>query len=189
MNSLLSFDSALFRLVNLNQWPPWLDEVMLFISAKAPWLTVGGAFLLFVLWQRKRQLYGMLLLLIASISMADLVTYQLLKPGFQRLRPCYQEPDVRLLTPSCGSDYGFPSNHAANSAAIATIVTLSSRKLLLSGVAIVAALLVGFSRTYLGVHYPLDIVSGYVVGAMLSLLLWLLRYVWLKRAAVTGHKQ
>jgi undecaprenyl-diphosphatase len=108
-----------------------------------------------------------------AIGTTDAMTYQVLKPSFDRLRPCYLEPEAtRLVVESCGSDLGFPSNHAANAMAAAVAGALTWRRRRLNIFLFGTASLVGLSRIYLGVHFPGDVLGGFVVGALISLALW-----------------
>ncbi len=115
-------------------------------------------------WRRRSQEGGQsvrslllrpLLLAILVASTTDIVGGRLLKPYFQRPRPCVV---MELGVERCSkSSWSFPSNHAATTAAIATAVTSP----LLGGV----SLLAGISRVVLGQHYPSDVLAGWLVGA------------------------
>lgn len=95
------------------------------------------------------------------------------KYGIQRLRPCH-EPDlegmVRLVKDSCGGRFGYFSAHAANSFALASFFAAfwGRRRLLWVVLLLSWALLVAYSRIYLGVHYPLDVLSGALAGVFLG---------------------
>ena len=110
------------------------------------------------------------MLVIAGIlvGLSDLLGYQVLKPFFARQRPCHSLEMVELLK-GCGGRFGFPSNHAMNSATFAYFLTLHYRSpwlLFLVGFAGLVAL----SRVYLGVHYPMDILFGHSLGFLIALL-------------------
>ena len=106
----------------------------------------------------------------------------LFKDGFQRLRPCYEpalEGLVRLVKEGCGGKYGYFSGHASNSFALAVFYSLilKSRFKKSPFLLIGLACMVSFSRIYLGVHYPLDVISGIIFGALVGFIFYL---IWVK---------
>jgi undecaprenyl-diphosphatase len=118
-----------------------------------------------------------------TILLADQVTSGFMKPFFERLRPCHDPRWEGILHNygRCGGLYGFASSHAANTFGLATFLTLGLRSKV-KGIAwlFAYALLVSYTRIYLGVHYPLDIVLGALVGVLAAYLSWFLVVV-LKR--------
>jgi undecaprenyl-diphosphatase len=108
------------------------------------------------------------LLVLLAIGASDVIGARLLKPGIGRVRPCYELQNVRLLV-SCGGRHSFPSNHAAN--AFAAAVTLSFFYRRYSRYFFSMALLVGLSRIFVGVHYPGDVLGGFILGSLCALLL------------------
>ena len=122
--------------------------------------------------------------LMLTILLADQVTSGLMKPFFERLRPCHDPRWEGLIHNygRCGGLYGFASSHAANTFGLATFLTLTlSSKI--KGIAwlFVYALLVSYTRIYLGVHYPVDIVFGALVGVLAAYLSWFLVVVLKKK--------
>jgi len=101
-------------------------------------------------------------LLLVAVGVADLVSVRLVKPAVERDRPCHTLASVRAPL-GCGSGKSFPSAHAADTAAAATVVAWAAPAV--TPVALVIVALVGVSRVYLGVHYPSDVVAGWVLGA------------------------
>ena len=98
----------------------------------------------------------------------------LFKVQVGRLRPCYDEEIktlVRLVKPSCGGRYSFFSGHASNSFALAVFFGLIFKepyRFLLRALLFIA-FLIAYSRVYIGVHFPLDIFAGAVVGSLIGL--------------------
>lgn len=144
---------------------PLLDALMLAMSSRWLWFGVAAIFLTFAAIKRRVDLFRIALVIGVTIGIADFVTYQVLKSAVERLRPCHALANVRLVPASCSTDFSFPSNHAVNSMAAAVVIAgfLPRRQ---RPFAYAAALLVAFSRVYLGVHYPFDVLCGLVVGAL-----------------------
>lgn len=111
-------------------------------------------------------------LILPLILISDQTANNIIKPFFQRIRPCHDLDNVHLLI-NCSESYAFPSNHAVNNFAAATLFSYfysSMKYFLFSG-----ALIVSLSRIFVGVHYPLDIIGGAGIGiifAMLIIYLW-----------------
>lgn len=101
------------------------------------------------------------LLVVVILLLSDQLSSSVIKPWINRTRPCFVLGDVRLLIEQSGSP-SFPSSHAANMAAMATLFAVKYRRLTVLFVAV--ALLVSYSRIYVGVHYPSDLLGGWVVG-------------------------
>jgi undecaprenyl-diphosphatase len=165
LDFLHAIDVSLFRVFNTDLAHPWLDQAMLAISDRLTWVAVAVIAIATAFFKRGSTMLPFVVSLGLTLGVADLVTYQVLKPTFARARPCYQLEAVRLVTERCGSDYGFPSNHAANSMASAVAIALAVRRRVAAW-PFVIAVLVGASRVYLGVHFPFDVLAGFVVGAL-----------------------
>jgi len=169
MSALLKLDQELFHAINGMGSHLWIDAIALKLSALITWWIVAGLILVIAIVLRKKEWLKTLLLCAISVGVSDATCTYLLKPRFQRLRPCYQG-EVALRAGSCGGRLGMPSNHAANGAAV-VVGTWARVPLKLSLVVSVTALLVGWSRIHLGVHYPGDVIVGWTVGALLALLI------------------
>jgi undecaprenyl-diphosphatase len=89
----------------------------------------------------------------------------LIKPGVGRLRPCHELENVRLLV-SCGGKHGFPSNHATNTFAAAVTFAFFYRRY--AAIFFALSFLVGFSRIVVGVHYPGDVLGGFLLGGAIA---------------------
>jgi len=172
MDGLLSWDKNIFT--KINQGFPFddLDRIALFISSSKTWWALAVLVLFLGIILRRKKWLKVLLCCSLSLGVSDLVNSYGLKPLFKRQRPCHQM-EVRLRQQHCGSLYGMPSNHASNGAAVFTASAFWLSKGLL-GIIGVLVLLVGWSRIYLGVHFPLDVLCGFGVGAMLATITTLL---------------
>lgn len=110
------------------------------------------------------------LALLLSVGLTDIICARILKKVVGRTRPCsLEETDrfsCRLLLPRKGSK-SFPSNHAANTAALASTVTFFFG--FYAGLPFIfLSLIIGYSRVYCGVHFPLDVLTGWLIGAFVG---------------------
>lgn len=162
--SLPEIDTLAFFLINKNLQNSLFDIVMPFITGKS-YLIFLPLFLLFLFKDREKALIA-LVLGIVSLLIADW-SANILKHSFERIRPCNALDGVRLLA-GCGKSFSMPSNHSVNAFAfISPLFMLLKNRMRYAFVAI--AILVGFSRVYVGVHYPSDTIAGALFGVMLGI--------------------
>jgi undecaprenyl-diphosphatase len=148
------------------------DPIMAWITAKNSWiplyiLIIGG-----LVFRYKRNSIGMLLMIIFSVAISDQVCSSLLKPFIHRNRPCHEPiiQDLVHLVGNCGGQFGFCSSHAANSFALAMgLFLLNSNEFKFVKLFFLWAIIVSYSRIYVGVHYPLDVLAGAGIGVFVSL--------------------
>ena len=163
---LLELDTRMFLFVNgMNS--EWMDSVMWWVSGKTTWWPFYILLLGFLGWKKGWQLALMILFLILVLTLSDQLSVHLFKNVFHRLRPCHEpalEGMVHLVKNKCGGQYGFVSSHAANTFGVATLLFLWVRQKWFTSLMIIWALLVGYSRIYLGVHYPGDVLFGSLLG-------------------------
>jgi len=164
-------DLQLLRMVN-GHGTPAFDAVM--VAASNRFLLFGIALAAAIyLGVRSVHRWTAALLLLLAIATADLVSVRVVKPAVDRVRPCHSLASVRAPS-GCGSGKSFPSAHASDTAAAAAVVTWALPALAPFAAALAAV--VGLSRVYLGVHYPSDVVAGWILGgAVGAVLVWLAR--------------
>ena len=164
---LKHLDIFLFSLIN-NLGFKEIDIVMIILSHKLTFIPLY-IFLLFKLYKfDKKNFFWLLLTLILLIFLADYGSVHLFKNNFQRLRPCHFLDNIRLVS-DCGGKFSFISSHAANMFSITFFVSLVLRKLNLFIFLFTISSIIGFSRIYLGVHYPFDIIGGMLWAIVVSL--------------------
>jgi undecaprenyl-diphosphatase len=164
--SLPALDALLFFFVNHNLQNGLFDVVMPFVTRNA-WVIFLPLFLWSAAKDRKTAVLA-LVLGIVSLLIADW-TSNTLKHFFERVRPCQALDGVRLLV-GCGKSFSMPSNHAVNAFAFMTPFSML-RKGRIRYLFLIAALLVGFSRIYVGVHYPSDVVAGGLIGVLMAIVI------------------
>jgi len=189
LDYLESIDQSIVLAIN-SLHTPLLDEIMWLISGKIIWIPMY-LFLIYLAYHyfgKKNTIY-FVVLVITAIALSDLVSSQVIKKSVARYRPSHHvelAPQLHFYQQKNGEyyqggQYGFVSSHAANFFAIAVFVGLIFRRnapqLIYTLTTI--AILVGFSRIYLGVHYLSDILGGAIVGITISFLLW--KFVWVKK--------
>lgn len=174
MDALLNLDTYFFRLINQSGTPFW-DPLFLFATNKWSWIPLY-AFLVFLLFKKKKQsAFISLLFITLVIVFSDQGSVHLFKNVFERLRPCHFLENVRLVTEGCGGNFGFISSHASNVFGLAVFIGSILNKKTFAFLFFWAAL-VSFSRVYVGVHYPFDILFGMMYGTTIALLLLKIYY-------------
>lgn len=168
LTSINHVDVVSFRGINTMFDSMALDQLMLLLSSRGLWTVVIAALAGVLAILRKWQKLRLVLIAVAVMGCCDALTSYGLKENIERLRPCYALEGVRLIQAKCGSQFGFPSNHAANGMAIAVSMHLLFGRTAMSLVLIGLAVLVSYSRVHLGVHYPLDVIFGSLFGATVA---------------------
>lgn len=180
IEKILDLDSYLFLYLN-NLGSQYYDNFWIFLSRTEAnvmfYLVVLIAYIYSINNKKRTKILFHLIIAIAILITISDQTSNLFKDSFQRLRPCYNElisESLRLVKDSCGGRYGFFSAHASNSFSLAIFFGLllrSSNRLLILLFAIYA-FLISYSRIYLGVHYPIDILVGTIFGTINAIVLY-----------------
>lgn len=170
MEKLQKIDEYLFRIINSSGWGQ-MDQLMILISSKWFWVPLY-LYILYLIYKKYKDIFFNILFSIGLlVCLADFGSVHLFKEVFERARPCHCLEGIRLVD-GCGGPFGFISSHASNSFAIAFFVSLLLRSFWGFVYLFSWAVLVGFSRVYLGVHYPFDILGGMFWGLFVSVLVY-----------------
>ena len=177
---LLPPDQSIFLFFN-GLHSSWADVFFYWVSNRFVWIPFYAVLAFFLIKKWRKKSIPIFIALTLCIFLTD-QSCNLIKHSVQRPRPSHDpvlseqvhlvaKPDGTLYK---GGPYGFPSSHAANSMALALWVILylgEKRKWLIIGM-LSWVLLVSYSRIYLGVHYPSDLIVGWTLGACWALVLW-----------------
>src|SRR3972149_5387557 len=166
MDAITRFDIELFRLINSVWTSPFLDSFMVYVTSKMNFLgaIIVAAVLIWILGKRQDRLG--LVILVAVVLLSDFAS-NTFKHLFERIRPCSAFEGVRLLV-GCGGSFSMPSGHATN--IFAAMVFLSARYRRFWPAFIFIAFVVAYSRVYVRVHFPSDVIAGAFLGRVIALL-------------------
>lgn len=178
-----SFDTELFLYINQCN-NALLDGVMVKFSDTLTWLLLLLVVIFVVLRDRPvKEALCILLGIGLCVLLADQISSSLIKPWVARFRPTH-DPEIMFMVRHItgrGGLYGFVSSHAANTFAVATFLSLVFRHMPTTVSLLVWASIVGYSRIYLGVHFPLDVLFGALLGVVIGVLIYaLLHFISLK---------
>lgn len=169
LDFLINIDTEILLFFN-SLHTPWLDSFMTMATGRFVWVPMYAT-ILFILFstfpRREALLYTVAVIL--SIVFADQICATVLRPIFERLRPAHPDNPisqfVHIVDGYRGGHYGFPSCHGSNSFALATIMALIVKIPRFSRFIFFWATLNAYTRLYLGVHYPGDLLVGAIIGS------------------------
>ncbi|SRR5258706_2341456 len=187
MGWLLEVDSKLFLLLNAMH-NSFFDPVMYWASNRWIWIPFY-AWLLYRIYKLfGKKVFTVMVLFTLLVVSSDQLSSHIIKDIVKRPRPCHEAAlvgKVHLVGEYCGGQYGFVSSHATNCFALLSFLFLlvRSRDKLLIRLLITWAILVSYSRIYLGVHYPGDVICGAILGMILGKIFSIIYFRFEKRAA------
>ncbi len=178
LEKIIDIDIELLIYLNNLGTTQW-DSFWLFVTHKFSFIPLYLllVFFTFKYFGLKRTI--VVLILIALLITASDQTSNLFKYGFERLRPCQNDNVmdlIRIVKSSCGGRFSFFSAHASNTMSIAVFfgLLLKNKIKYFSIFLIIWAIIVGYSRIYLGVHFPLDVAFGFLVGVIYGVIFYFL---------------
>ena len=177
LHQIQALDTELFLFFNAIH-APWADSLMHTATQKLTWLPLY-AWLLYWLFKtakpgQLKSVVWQIAMIVVAVALADQAASAVLKPLIGRLRPCHvlYLADRIHLVGSCGGAYGFVSSHASTTFAVATGFVLIFKNNPTFKWLFLWAAFVSYSRVYVGVHYPFDVVGGAVVGIGSAYVVW-----------------
>jgi membrane-associated phospholipid phosphatase len=169
-------DANLFEFINGTLSNSVFDALLPWCREKWFWAPVYLFVVAFILLNEGKRAWWLILGLVVTVALADTISSKVIKKQVQRLRPCQDPVMQHRVIPrvSCGSGYSFTSSHATNHFAVATFLVglLGYRRRWIRPVAYTWASLIAFSQVYVGVHYPLDVFFGALLGMGCGGLVW-----------------
>lgn len=151
---------------------PFWDTIMYWVTHRFTWIPLYLVLIYYIFAFIRSKAWYKLAFILISVGLADRITSGFMKPYFQRFRPCH-DPTIENLVHvvgGCGGQYGFASSHAANSfALVMAFALISGKDTKWKYFLFLWAILVSYSRIYVGVHYPTDLLTGALVGILITL--------------------
>jgi undecaprenyl-diphosphatase len=179
LEKLDTLDKNLFLWLNSHH-TPFFDKFMWFISGRIEWLPLYLILIGYIVYIYRWKSIAVIVAIIIAVALADQLAVKAFKEVFQRLRPSHS-PDIQnivhIVNGYRGGSYGFVSNHAANTFALATFLCCLFRNKYFIVSILLWATIVSYSRIYLGVHYPCDVLGGAILGIFIG---WIVYYLYLK---------
>lgn len=175
IEKLVDFDQWLFLQMNTRWTHPWLDAIFPLWRDATFWVPLYLFLIVLALVNFGKKGWTWILFAIVNVTLTDQTSSTLVKKWVARIRPCNEEALVgkmRLLLDHCSGGFSFTSSHATNHFGFAMFVFLTTRKVMLpwSKWLFVWAGTIAYGQVYVGVHYPLDILVGSLLGCAIGTL-------------------
>ena len=171
-DTLLHIDTDLFRLINIQGSNAFFDILMPFFRNKYFWIPFYIFLLGLLVQQYKKRSWIIIAGVAVVIGLSDFTSSELIKKSVQRERPCQDEllSSYSNILVRCGTGYSMTSSHATNHMALAVFLfwALGQRFKKIRWPLILWAILVGYAQIYVGVHYPGDVLAGFVLGGIIG---------------------
>jgi len=165
---LKNLDISLFNYINQGLSSDFLDFFLVPIRYEKFWIPLYVFLLVFILMNLRKYYWFSLVVIFGTIGAADIMSSHIIKPTVERPRPCHSNSGLETvnLRVRCGAGYSFTSSHATNHFATATILffVLGGRRKKILYLFFLWAAAISFAQVYVGVHYPLDIFAGTLLG-------------------------
>ena len=172
MKEIIHFDREFFRLINSTLHNDLFDWLMPLLRIPTFWAPLYIFLLCFILFNVKHRTALLIFFAILTVALTDQVSSTLIKHNIYRLRPCADEALAawRRVLSGCSTNSSFTSSHAANHFGLAVFLYATLRKHFGKYIYIffIWAFLISYAQVYVGRHYPLDVICGGMVGALIG---------------------
>ncbi|MEL6986359.1 MAG: phosphatase PAP2 family protein [Bacteroidota bacterium] len=175
----------MFELINQEWSNPIFDLVLPFLRNKLFWIPLYLFLITFLAFNFGKKTIPFLLAIVICVMFTDFLSSEVIKKSVKRERPCrfYETAQNVQLRAHCGSGYSFTSSHAANHFGLAMIFSILfwKRRKKWSLIFLFWAGLISFSQVYVGVHFPLDIFAGALIGILIGFIVMYLYRVFISK--------
>lgn len=167
---IIKWDILLFEYINHDLSNGFFDLLLPWLREPLFWVPFYIFLIAFVFFNFGKKAYWFIIFVVLTASSADLVSSRAIKKNIKRIRPCNTEMVHTVERVQCGSGYSFTSSHAANHFAVATflIMTLGQIFKKINKWLWLWAASIALAQVYVGVHFPLDVVGGGILGVILG---------------------
>lgn len=175
LEDIIQKDQAIFHKINTDWTHPFLDQLLPWCRESTHWYPFYFLLFAFLFYKWRNKVWKWLLFAVITIAVTDQISSSFFKPLFHRLRPCADPliaPYAKLLLAHCSGGYSFTSSHAANHFGIAMFFFLTLHSIMgrFKYFLFLWAGIIAYAQVYVGVHYPIDIIGGTIIGLVVGLL-------------------
>jgi membrane-associated phospholipid phosphatase len=191
LSRLIDLDYLLFYYVHF-EWSNNLgDSLFPFIRNQFFWAPIYLFLLIYSIYNYGKKGLLWCISYLVTFGIADYTSSSILKPIFERMRPCNDETFLETIRElvNCGSGYSFPSSHAANHFAMSVFIaiTLTKNHKWLWAPLLLWAALVAYAQVYVGVHFPMDVLAGALIGSFIGVAVGILFNKYVKLQSDIPH--
>lgn len=176
LEQLINLDHELFRLINSVWSNPFFDMMLPLMRDKFFWIPFYCFIIIYFVFRFEKKSILLIAFWLLTILVSDTVSSRIIKQTVQRTRPCkninLEEPAVHRIKSCAG--YSFTSSHACNHFAMALFLGLifwrKRKRRFVFDLLIIWAVIICYAQVYVGVHYPIDVVVGGLLGTLIGIL-------------------
>jgi len=170
LESLISLDEILYFWINNSLSNGLFDLLLVPLRHKMFWIPLYLFLISYIILNYKSKSWVVFVGIICTIGLSDFISSSVIKKSIKRVRPCHQTQLEPIARVPCTNGFSFTSSHATNHFAIGTFFFLFLSGFKYRWVFLLWAGIISFAQVYVGVHYPLDVVAGGLVGICIGLI-------------------